>query len=94
MATIAEVVCIHMRQHPNPHQRVAHIGVLNQDGTRWKLAESAAIIGIESGQYGFYVNVGGKHVMVEVATHDEHKYLKTVADSYAPNTLLCLPECQ
>jgi hypothetical protein len=94
VATIAEVVCIHLREHYNAHQRIARIGVVNQDGTRWTLAESAAIVGIESGQYAFYVNVGGKHVMVEVAAHEGHKYLKTVADGYAPTNLLGLPECQ
>lgn len=93
MAIIAQVMCINQREHDDPHERITHIGGVNTDGTRWKLTESAAIVGTESGRYRFYVNVGGKRVLVEVATHERRKYLRTRADGYAPNNLLSLLEC-
>jgi hypothetical protein len=88
-----QIVCINKRQHQNPHERIAHVGGVNADGTRWKMTESDAIDAIEQGRFRFYVSVGGKSVWVVVAVHLGRKYLKTEADSYAPNNLLSLPEC-
>ena len=93
MALISRIMCINKREHQDPQQRITHIGGVNTDGTHWKLAESAAIVGTESHRYRFYVNVGGKRVLVAVAMHQGRKYLKTTADGYAPNNLLNLPEC-
>ena len=93
MAIIAQVMCINKREHDNQHERITHIGGVNAEGTRWKLTESAAMLGLDVGQYQFHVRAGGKTVWVVVATHLGRKYLKTTADGYAPNNLLNLPEC-
>jgi Protein of unknown function (DUF3892) len=52
-----------------------------------------AITRIESGEDSFYVQVGGKATEVIVAVHNNRKYLKTMADGYAPDNLLNLDEC-
>lgn len=93
MALISKVMCTNQREHQDPHERITHIGGVNTDGTHWKLAESAAIVGTENGRYRFYVNLGGKRVLVTVAMHQGRKYLKTTADGDAPNNLLNLPGC-
>jgi hypothetical protein len=88
-----QISCINKREHLNPHERILYVGGINSDGTRWKLSETQAIVAIEAGQYSFYVNVLGRMVDVIVAIHLGRKYLKTVADGYAPNNLLSLDEC-
>jgi hypothetical protein len=93
MSTLLQVWCISKREHHNPHERITHIGGANPNSTPWKMTESAAIIGIESLTYSFYVSVNDKRVMVEVAERNGRKYLKTETDGYAPNNLLDLPEC-
>lgn len=93
MALIAKVMCTNKREHDNPHERITHIGGVNAEGTRWRMTESAATLGLDIGQYQFHVSAGGKTVWVVVATHLGRKYLKTTADDHAPNTLLNLPEC-
>lgn len=86
-----QVTCIAKRgDHYNPHERISHIG--NQAGA-WMLTEESAIQRIETGQDSFYTLVNGRETDIVVATHNGRKYLKTVADGYAPNNLLALPEC-
>ena len=93
MATRFQVQCITKRpSHFDPHERIQGIGGVH-DGKRWWLAEDAAILGTENGTYRFYVVANAREVDVVVATHNGRKYLKTTADSYAPNNLLNLPEC-
>ena len=92
MASRHQVSCINKRVHGDPHERIEYIGGVS-DSKRWKLSESEAISGIESGKWAFYVSVGGRTVDVIVASHNGRKYLKTVTDGYAPNNLLSLPEC-
>jgi hypothetical protein len=93
LASRHRVSCIVHRQHPSPHERVHSIGGVNTVGAPWKLVEPDAIRTIESGQYAFFVIVGGREVEVVVATHLGRKYLKTATDGYEPNHLLDLPEC-
>lgn len=88
-----QITCVTKRNGPNPHERIGHIGGITADHNRWKLDEDAAIAGIRSGKWKFYVNVAGEGVWVVIATHLGHEYLKTVADDIEPTNLLCLPEC-
>ena len=94
MATRIEIRCINKTDRYNPNERISHVGGVNADGTRWKITQSDAIVGIESGKWAFYVSQQGRTVDVIVAVSAYgHKYLKTVADGEQPNNLLSLPEC-
>lgn len=93
MAIEAQVKCIKKTTRTDPHERIHGIGGVNADGKRWYLALDDAIAGIEAGKWKFYTSVAGKSVGVVIATHNGHKYLKTVSDSIHPNNLLSLPEC-
>ena len=48
MASSHEVLCINKSDRHNPHERITHIGGMNTDGTRWKVTQTGAIVGIES----------------------------------------------
>lgn len=86
-----EITCINKRgDHYDPHERISYIG---QQGN-WKISEDNAIRRIQSASDSFYVTVGGRTVDVVVAVHSGREYLKTQSDSYAPNNLLSLRECQ
>ncbi|HVU58203.1 MAG TPA: DUF3892 domain-containing protein [Puia sp.] len=89
-----QVTCINKRgNHYDAHERISHIGGLNDNGTRWKLTEDEAIKSIEDSKYQFYVRVNSQSVDVIVASHNGRKYLKTESDGYSPNNLLNLSEC-
>jgi hypothetical protein len=94
MAKRIRIECINKTPRRDPHRRIENVGGNNDDGTRWKMSEERAIQSFENGAYSFYVKVGGQSVVdVIVATHEDHKYLKTEADGLQPNNLLSLPEC-
>lgn len=89
-----QVRCINKRgDRYDAHERISHIGGLNDNGSRWKLAQEDAIKSIEKNEYQFYVSVNGKSVKVVVAEHNSRKYLRTESDDYSSNNLLSLPEC-
>jgi hypothetical protein len=92
MALKHQIGCINKHDHGDPHERIKNIGGVS-NGKRWILSEDKAISGIVSGDWEFFVSVGGRQVDVIIAAHGSRKYLKTVADGYAPNNLLNLPEC-
>ena len=93
MAQTVQISCINKVPRTDPHERITFVGGLNEDKTRWKLDLDTAIAGVESGKWEFWTTGGGKSVWVIVASHNGHKYLKTVADGLQPDNLLALPEC-
>ena len=94
MADKIQIKCINKSDRMNAHERIKSVGGINTNGTQWKLTLDAAIEGMESGKWRFYVNVKGDSVWVIVATNASgHKYLKTQNDGDQPNNLLSLPEC-
>lgn len=94
MADTHQIKCIKKTNRISSHERISHVGGQNPDGTQWKLSLTDAIKGIESGQWKFYVSVGGDSVWVIVSKSAAgNKYLKTENDGDQPNNLLSLPEC-
>ena len=88
MASGHEVLCVNKSDRYNPHERITHIGGKNTDGKRWHITQEAAIEGIESGLWSFYVSRAGRTVDVIVAKSQYgHKYLKTVADGVQPGRI-------
>lgn len=88
------VGCVNKTDRTNAHERIASIGGRNADGSAWKLAEAAAIQGIDTGKWAFSVERPAGHaVQVVVAFRLGKKYLKTAADGEQPDNLLALPAC-
>jgi hypothetical protein len=97
MAARHEITCVNKRDRPNPYERITHVGGrtgAEGNGGAWKITQEAAIQGIESGKWSFYVTRGGGtvDVVVAVSAHG-NKYIKTTADGADPNNLLSLSEC-
>lgn len=89
-----EILCVNKTDRSNPHERISHVGGVNNDRTRWRLTQEETIASIETERYAFYVTRGGRTVRVIVAvSRFGHKYLKTEADGEQPDNLLSLPEC-
>jgi Protein of unknown function (DUF3892) len=89
-----QVLCTNKSDRFNPHERITHIGGINNQGQRWRMTQQEAIQGIESGRWQFHVRVGYHDVRVKVAVSAQgNKYLKTETDYYQPDNLLSLPEC-
>lgn len=94
MATWVRVQCISKTARYDPHQRIRAIGGVNPDGSRWKLTEDQAILGIKQNRWSFYVQVGAYLVDVVIAVSQYGtEYLKTASDGVQPDNLLSLPEC-
>ena len=90
----AAIGCIVKNERFSPHESITHVGGVNPNGTRWKLTQPDAILGIETGKYEFFVSRNGQRVRVIVAvSRYGNKYLKTEADGETPNNLLSLPTC-
>jgi len=84
-----EITCIVKADRKNPHERIQSVG---GGGFLYALADS--IRRIENGTNTFWTRGGGKTADVIVATHNGHKYLRTVNDGVQPDNLLVLPACK
>lgn len=72
----------------DPLERVASIGGVNADRTRWSLSQPAAISLIEKGTDEFFFHAGDQHVRVVVLTHGGEKYLQSEREKTHPDDLL------
>lgn len=89
-----EISCINKEDRNNPYERIISIGGIH-GGSRWKKSQQEAILGIQSGEYEFFVNKPPHgEVKVIIATSQYgNKYIKTESDGNEPNNLLSLIEC-
>ena len=77
--------------HYNPHERIQ--GVAGDGGGGWYRTEDQVIDDIDrTGLNSYFVMANGRAVDVVTDSHQGRRYIKTVADGYAPNNLLALQE--
>lgn len=72
----------------DPLERVASIGGVNADHTRWSLTQPAAIALIERGTDEFFFQAGDQRLRVVVVTHGGEKYLQSEREKTHPDDLL------
>ena len=72
----------------DPLERIASIGGMNADRTRWTLSQPAAIALIEKGTDEFSFQAGNQSVRVVVLTHRGEKYLQSEREKTHPDDLL------
>ena len=74
----------------DPLERVATIGGINADRTRWQLTQEAAIEAIEAGTDEFFVSSATGIVKLIVHIHGGQKYLRTEREENRHDDLLTL----
>jgi len=85
--TISQVARAYSR---DPLERVATIGGVNSDQTRWSLSQPAAVALIEKGTDEFIFRQGEENVRVVVVTRGGEKYLQSEREKTHPDDLLNL----
>lgn len=74
----------------DPLERVATIGGVNSDRTRWSLSQPAAVALIESGTNEFFFREGEQNIRLVVLTRGGEKYLQSEREKTHPDDLLSL----
>ncbi|MES2693038.1 MAG: DUF3892 domain-containing protein [Verrucomicrobiota bacterium] len=74
----------------DPLERIAFIGGVHSDHTRWSLSQTAAIALIEQGSDEFFFSVGDQSVRVVVLARGGEKYLQSEREKTHPDDLLNL----
>jgi hypothetical protein len=90
-----EIDCISRADERDPERYISHVGGPKPGGSgRWLISELDAIVGIDRGNWDFYVNMAG-HVLAVVIERSPGggRFLKTVGDGQRPDALLALPTC-
>jgi len=90
------ITFVHKDSRFNPYEQITHLGGTSggPESRPWKISQQAAIRGIETGQWSFYINSGNRQINVVVGINRfGKKYLKTQADANEPDRLLSLPDC-
>lgn len=88
------ISCVIRSDRLNHDRRLRGVGGVNPDGAHWRISEDRAIAAIETGQWSFCVETGGRELPIIVAVSKYgSKYLKGTGDPLQPETLLALPEC-
>ena len=90
-ATRLEIFWTQKLPSPVPHARIATAGGILPTG-RWEMLESEAVHAVALRRHTFFVRVEGGIIDVIIGRQDDRWYLKGVVDSYAPKTLLSLPD--
>jgi hypothetical protein len=92
--TAIRIEAIATRARSNPRERIQAVGGRNRDGSWWRLSVEQVVQLLDSGRFGFYVEVPDQpRVEVIVArTAAGRRYIKTRADRLNPNNLLSLPD--
>lgn len=94
MAKTQTIRCIIKDDRLNPYERIQQVGGTNSDGSRWKQSQQATVRDIDSGEWEYWAEGGGRRAKVITATSRfGHRYIKTEADGEEPNNLLSLPTC-
>jgi hypothetical protein len=52
-----QILCVNKADRYNPHERITHIGGINDQGQRWLITQQEAIQGIETGKWQFHVRL-------------------------------------
>lgn len=74
----------------DPFERVASVGGVNADHTRWSFSQAVAIALIEKGTDEFFFRVGEERVRLVVLTHGGEKYLQSEREKTHPDDLLSM----
>ena len=89
-----QILYISRSDRTDPQERITHIGGRNHGGSQWKISLQAAIDGIDSGHWAFFVRIQERRIpVVAAAGRSGGRYLTTAVAGEEPNALLTLPEC-